>query len=138
IIFNKRKLVTKRRVEILDLLISKHQDNAKGFDSLDLMTDLYSLRWLLHPGGDTQLKVIELFLDSFVHTGDLKRVGQKYALSPHALGTMEDYEEQERRHTANIRVQMLIAVATIAMAITTGYQMYLAKIAKEIEFNQNR
>ena len=61
--FNKKKLVSKQRNDLLAFMISDQIDRIhKGINSLDLMTKLYSIKWVLHPEGDQQQeKLIDWF-----------------------------------------------------------------------------
>jgi hypothetical protein len=53
--FNKRKLVTKKRMELIQFMMDDQLDRThNGITSLDLMTKLYSIKWVLHPSGEEQ------------------------------------------------------------------------------------
>ena len=65
--FNMKKLFSKQRNDLLAFMISDQIDRThKGIDSLDLMTKLYSIKWVLHPEGNQQQEKLELYLDSLV------------------------------------------------------------------------
>jgi hypothetical protein len=52
-LFNKRKLVTKDRMTLLQVMVDDQLDrNHDGIEVIDLMTKLYSIKWVLHPSGD--------------------------------------------------------------------------------------
>ena len=71
-IFNKRRLATKDRIEILRALIDmQFSGNGSKFMTMDLMTHLYSLRWIVHPENDSKEHKLQLFVDSFVESGEL-------------------------------------------------------------------
>jgi len=126
--FNKKKLVTKQRIDLLRLLISRHQQGKNSFEAFELMTELYSIKWVLHPEGDSQLRKVDFFLSSLSDTGELLKIGQLYALTGHALKAIEEYEEQERRHTDNVKVQRLALWLTVAIVLLTAAQAGLFKL----------
>src|SRR5207253_119097 len=98
-LFNKKKLVTKQRIDLLRFLVQEHLDGKTPINSLNLMIDLYSIKWVLYPNADTQQRTVELYLDSLVQSGELREVNGQYSVSGHAIRTIEQYEEDERRHT---------------------------------------
>lgn len=104
-IFNKKKLITKQRMELLKFLVGRALDGNAEHEPLDLMTDLYTIKWFLHPQGEQQQQKLEFYLDSLVETGELKRINYKYVVTGNALRTIEEYEEQERKHTENVKMQ---------------------------------
>lgn len=76
--FNKKKLVTKRRMDLLKVVLPKHLDSATPVDELSLMTDLYTIEWTNHPGADAQQNTLELYLASVVKSGDLTKDNYGY------------------------------------------------------------
>jgi hypothetical protein len=69
--FNKRKLVTKQRIDLLKILVARELDGRRISSPIDLMTELYSLRWVMHPERDPQQRRLRFYLDSLVDTGEL-------------------------------------------------------------------
>jgi hypothetical protein len=127
-IFNKKKLVTKQRIDLLRFLVAKSLDGHEAFEQIDLMTELYSIRWVLHPDSTSQQKKLDLYIDSLVHTGELKKVNHKYVLTGSALRAVEDYEEQERKHTENVKIQRRMFWLTFAIVLLTIVQAGLIKL----------
>lgn len=63
-------------------------------------------------------------MDSLVETGDLRREGVLGCkVTPKALVTLAQYEEENRRHRDNIRVQQVIALVTICLFIAAIGQL---------------
>lgn len=55
--FNKSKIITKKRMELLQFMVNDHLDREhNGIGTIDLMTKLYSIRWVLHPSAGEQEK----------------------------------------------------------------------------------
>lgn len=131
-IFNKKKLITKRRMELLKFLVDRTLDGKKEHNPLDLMTDLYSIKWLPHRNGDEQLQILEFFLDSLAETGELRKTNDLYVVTGHALRTIEEYEEQERRHTENVKMQRRIFWLTLAIVVLTALQTGLVRLPPPI------
>ncbi|WP_029134146.1 hypothetical protein [Sedimenticola selenatireducens] len=134
--FNKRKLVTKRRMELLRLMMEDQLDSAHdGIDSLDLMSKLYSMRLFSHPSWEVQHKKLELYLDSLVSSGELRKVNSEYVVSGEAISTIEKYEEDERRHTEAVKLQRKMLWLTIIAVIFAIVQSGLIKLPTIIDFS---
>lgn len=133
-IFNKKKLVTKQRVDLLRFLMSQKLEGHDSFEEMDLMTQLYSIKWVLHPDQDSQRKKLEFYLESLADTGELRKVNHKYFLTGHALRAIEEYEEQERKHTENVKMQWRMFWLTLTIAILTLVQAGLMKLPLLIDF----
>lgn len=126
--FNRRKLVTLERLQILRLLISRHiESDGKEFSSMDLMSDIYTIKWILHPEREKQEKKIELYLESLAETGELKKVETyNYVVTGKSIVTLSQYEENERRHRENKRIQFMMALLTIALILVGLVQAYVS------------
>ena len=85
-IFNRRRLVMLQRMDLLRVLIERSiRDAGASVNSMDLMTELYSLKWVLHPEGDDQEYKLRLYLESLVSSGDLIRGGSDFVVAGHAI-----------------------------------------------------
>ncbi len=127
-LFNKKKLVTKQRTDLLKFLIERALDGKTEHEPLDLMTDLYSMKWFLHPHGEEEQRKLEFYLDALVETGELRKINYKYVLTGFALRAIEDNEEQERKHTENVKMQWRMFWLTLAIAALTVVQAGLVKL----------
>ncbi len=132
-IFNKKKLYTKQRIELLKFLVERALDGQTEHNPLDLMTGLYTMRWFLHPQGEQKQHRVEFYLKSLVETGELEHINYKYVVTGKALGTIEEYEEQERKHTENVKMQWRMFWLTVAVAIGTIIQAGLVKLPPIID-----
>lgn len=127
--FNKKKLVSKQRNDLLAFMISDQIDRThKGINSLDLMTKLYSIKWILHPEGDQQQEKLELYLDSLVKSGDLELINDEYVVTGNAIRTIEKFEEEERRHVENVKMQKKMFWLTIIIALLALIQAGVIKL----------
>jgi hypothetical protein len=133
-LFNKKKLVTKQRMDLLKFLVVQQLEGNTKLGTIELMTRLYSVKWVSHPDRDSQRKKLEVYLDSLAATGELKKVsGYEYIVTGHALRTIEEYEEQERKHTENVKVQRRISWLTLVVALFTAAQAGLLKLPTLID-----
>lgn len=133
-VFNKKKLVSKARNDLLKLLVDEALEGRTEHESLDLMTALYSIKWYSHPEGGAVHKRLAFYLDSLAETGELRKVSDRYVVTGHALRAIEEYEEQERKHTENVKMQWRTFWLALAVAALTVVQAGLVKLPALIDF----
>lgn len=127
--FNKKKLVTKKRMALIQFMMNDQLDRENnGIDIIDLMTKLYSIKWVLHPSANEQQNRLELYLDSLVESGELRKVNTKYVVTGKAISTIEKYEEEERRHTEAVKLQKKMVALTILIAFVAIVQSGIIKL----------
>jgi hypothetical protein len=128
-IYNRKRLVTIQRLEILKALVDNHiEESGKGIDLIEIMTKLYSIRWVEHPDSDSQENKLSLYLDSLVDSGELTKDRVDYFVTPKAILTLEKYEEDERRHRNQIRLQIMMVILTALLAIMAMIQTEIIKV----------
>lgn len=128
-LFNKRKVITKRRIDILKIMIESQMNrDHDGISSLDLLEQIYSLRMFLHPSLDLQTKKLEFYLDSLVDSGDLRKTNYQYIVNGKALSTIEKFEEDERRHTEAVKIQRKVFWLTFITMVFAIVQSGLVKL----------
>jgi hypothetical protein len=114
--FKKKKLVTKKRMDLLRFLIEDHlNSDHKGFDILDLMTKLYTIKWVSHPSAKDQKEKLRIYLDSLVESGDLTKSDLRYHVTGKAVWTIERFEEEVRRHAEMAKLQRRIIYLTLIL-----------------------
>lgn len=127
--FNKRKFFTKKRMDLLQFMINDQLDRThKGIGAIDLMTKLYSIKWVLHPSADEQQEKLELYLDSLVESGELEKINSKYIVTGKSISTVERYEEQERKHTEAVKLQKKMFWLTVVIALVAAVQAGIIKL----------
>lgn len=126
--FNKKKLITKQRIDLLRFLVDRHLEGSPIRDTTDLMTALYTIKWVLHPDRDSQRLKLRFYLRSLVDTGELRESDSGYEVTGNALRAIEEYEEQERKHTESVKIQRRIMWLTLAIAFLTAVQAELLKL----------
>lgn len=133
-LFNKKKLVTKQRTDLLKYLIERALDGKIEHEPLDLMTDLHSIKWILHPHGEEEQRKLKFYLDALVETGELRKINSKYVLTGFALRAIEENEEQERKHTENVKMQWRTFWLTLAIVVLTIVQAGIVKLPALIDW----
>lgn len=132
-IFNKKKLVTQQRKGLLKVLLNRTLDGEAEHDPLELMTELYSIRWYSHPqGGDTRRR-LEFYLESLVETGELRCANDTYTVTGQGVRALEEYEEQERKHAEGVKLQAKAFWVAVAVALLTVVQTGLIKLPPAID-----
>jgi hypothetical protein len=135
--FNKRKLVTKKRIELLQLMMEDQIDRTHdGISLFDLMQTIYPMRLFLHPSWETQEQKVQLYLDSLTVSGDVNLVGDEYVVTGRALQTIERYEEEERRHAEAVRLQRMIAGITVVGVLFTVVQSGFVKLPTVLDLSK--
>ena len=127
--FNRRPLATRRRLDLLrDVVEMVSTGEASAVSALDMMSHRHGYRWAGHPGWQAHQKVVEVLLELLAESGELKEVGHGFRPTGQALKTLEDYEDQDRRHRSNLRVQGLLAVLAALGLVTAAAQAGLVKL----------
>lgn len=136
--FNKRKIVSKRRMDLLRFMMDDQLDRThKGIRSFDLLEKLFSTRLFLHPSFDVQHKKLKLYLDSLVSSGEIEKISNEYVVTGRALSTLEKWEEEERRHTEAVKLQRKMFWLAIIALIFAVVQSGLIKLPTLINFSKN-
>jgi len=135
--FNKKRLITKQRMELLKVMLDHHiQRSGQGFGIVGLMTELYSSRWIRHPEGEMQERKLQLYLNSLVESGELERNGTRYTIKGKAILTIEKFEEEERRHSENVRLQRGMFFLTVVIVVFTLFQTGLIKVSPLLDLTK--
>lgn len=134
-IFNKKKLVAKERKGLLKVLVNEALEGRAEHETLDLMTALYSIKWFSHPQGEQAQARLEFYLKSLAETGELRKIGCKYIVTGKALQAIEEYEEQERKHTESVKMQWRTFWLAVAVAFLTVVQAGLIKLPPLLDFS---
>lgn len=132
--FNKKKMETKQRIDLVHILVARHLEGQPIRDAFSLMTTLYSVKWIYHPESESQKRKVEFYLKSLVDTGELKSSNTGYELTGYALRSIEEFEEQERKHTENVKIQRGMFGLTLVIALLTAAQAGLFKLPTVLDF----
>jgi hypothetical protein len=125
--FNRRHLVRRDRIEILRYLYETRLENAsREVSSVSLATKLYTNRVFFHPDKNKMLNHCRMLLDSLVESGDLQLNGAAYSITSHALTTLSQHEEEDRRHRDMLSQQRGLKWITVALIAVGLLQAYLS------------
>jgi hypothetical protein len=136
--FNKKRLITKRRMELLQLMLNIYLDNEQSnIDTIDLMTKLYSIRWVSHPSGDQQMRKLKIYLESLVDSGEIIKENQGYRVTGKAITTLENFEKEEQRHISNVKLQRRLVWLTLILVLIGLIQSGIVKLPTILDFRSN-
>ena len=136
-LFNKRELSTKQRIDLLQFMLEDQINRTHdGIDVMDLMTKLYSIKWVLHPTRDEQQKRLELYLGSLVDSKDIKKINDEYVVTGKAITTLEKYLIEERKHRETVKLQKKMFWLTFLLSIMAIIQAGLLKFPPIIDFTK--
>ena len=86
------------------------------------MSLMYGDRWARHPDNEQLHQYYVLVLDSLVESDDLNLEDNGYHLSPKALSTLAQFEEDNRKHRDLVIMQKILAALTFAL-VMVGMQL---------------
>lgn len=127
-LFNRRTLTARRRLEVLREVVEATVNGATSVDAMELMNSRYGYRWADHPEWKSHYEKLEKQFELLADAGDLQKSNFGYQPTGQALRTLEETEEADRRHTANYRVQVLLALLTFISAVMASAQAGLLKL----------
>lgn len=126
--FSKKKLPREDRIEVLSWAYKwtiENESHRKVFTPLIFLNKKYGDLVYYHPEKDKLIRHYRIVFESLVASGDLDDVKSSwsFSLSPKALGTLDQYEETDRRHTDNIRQQRILGGLTFALVFIGAVQL---------------
>lgn len=138
-LFNRQKLVTKTRMELLQFMMEDQLDREhKGISIMNLMYKLYSTRLSLHPYADYEQEKLKLHLESLVATGELDKTNENYVVTGKAISTIEKYIEEEDRHSEAVKLQKRMCWLTVILAIAAIVQSGMIKLPTLLDYSNNK
>ena len=127
--FNKKKLVTIKRMQLLQTMLEYQLDSDKqGIHIILLMEKLYSTRWMYHPSGNSQKEILRLYLESLINSGEVIEKNNRYFVTGNAITTLERYEEEERRHIDSVKLQRKMISLTVMLVVVGLIQADVIKV----------
>lgn len=135
-LFNRRKLVSKRRSDLLAEVVHLVEDGAASVGSMDIMSARYGPRWAEHPGWERLDRQIAFHLAMLVDSGELERVNHRFRPTGLALKAIEETDEQERRHKENLRVQFVLGVLALGSLAMAAAQAGLVRFPTLLDLSK--
>ena len=135
LIHNSKTIHIKTRHELLRFIVNKY-GTEKDFGLLMLSTAMYSLRFFKNPQRPNIQKKIQLYLDSFVASGELEIKNYRYRITGKAIVTLEQFEIDERRHRDSLKNQRRVLWLTIVIALSAVIQAGIIKLKPFLDLSQ--
>ncbi len=122
--FNRRELTRQDRMKVLEYILAETiKDRSFQTHPTNLMTYLYTVRWVHRPDKGELMNYYTFILDALKESGDLASTEHHgYKLTAKALNTVTAHAEDDRRHNDNKNIQTWIVVLTIALTVIGGVQ----------------
>lgn len=136
-LYNRRKLVTKQRIDLLKVILFAQLNGRDTLSSLSVMSLIHTDRWYLHPNHEDEHCRVRFHLDKIVETKDLIKNGIDYQITGQGVAAIELYEEQERKHEESISTQRRMFWLTIVIALLTLVQAGLVKLPPLLDFTRS-
>lgn len=127
-IFNRRKLVSKQRIDLLKIIHSAQLNGTNTLSSLSVMSLIHTDKWYLHPNKEDEHHRVQFYLEKLAETKDLVKNGIDYQITGQGVAAIEVYEEQERKHGESMSTQSRMFWLTIVIALLTLVQAGLVKL----------
>lgn len=125
ILFNRKKLVRVDRMKALRHLVEQRIEKRDARSSpAQLLAQIHTFRAFQHPNKEEQLAYSALLMDSLVASGDLSNEQGSYKVTPKALVTLAQHDEDNRRHRDNKIIQWLMVWLTIILAIAAAIEAW--------------
>ena len=135
-LFNSRTLLVRQRLEILRDVLAASEGRTDGVGALDLMSHRHGYRWAGHPNWKAHQDALEFHLELLSESGELRKTHDGYRPTGLTLKTLEETEEQDRKHSANIRVQVLLASLAVITSAAAVLQAGLVKLPPLVDWTE--
>lgn len=133
-LFNRRTLVVDKRLSVLREVLEAAVAGSKDISAMMLVGRKHGLKAYLHPGFRDHVSEFQFYLDGLADTGELKRQNMYFFPTGKAIQTIEESEEQDRKHKANFRIQGILAVIALLGAIAAAGQAGMVKFPTLLDF----
>ena len=134
-LYNRRKLVTKQRIDLLKVVLAAQLAGRDKISSLSVMSAIHTERWYLHPNSEAEHHRVKFYLEKLAETNDLVKNSIDYQISGQGVAAIEVYEEQERKHSESIATQRRMFFLTIVIALLTLVQTGLVKLPTLLDWS---
>lgn len=122
-IFNNKSLATRRRFDLLDMLIKEAlDDHGKQFTVYGVLQVLHGDRIARHPKYQSLFNYYTLLLESLKDEDLLTSDNGSYRIAPRALTAFNRYEDEERRHIDSQKTQRSVKWITFVAGAATVIQ----------------
>ena len=101
--------------------IDRIYDEGYGSEIYEIISKMYGSRIFKHQHQNQFSAHLELLLESLVESGDVIKTNpnELYKATGKALSTIAHYEEENRRHRQQMRMNFLMVILTTVIAISS-------------------
>ena len=136
-VFNCKTLQIQPRHELIEYIIENYGIRDKEFCLISLMSDIYSLKSFGHPNKEQCINKLRLYLKSFEESGEIiANNSGKYKVTGKAIVTLEDFQNNERRHKDGLKLQYSMIILTVILALLASIQAGLIKLKPILDLTQ--
>jgi hypothetical protein len=133
-LFNKRKLFIADRIKLLQAMINYQlePDYDDGLDDIELMAELYSIKWVSHPDSNNAQRKLKCNIRWLIDLGELKETDSKYVVTGLGIATIEKYLKEEERHKDGVKLQNRLVLITAFLVIVGLVQAGVGLVQAEV------
>jgi hypothetical protein len=122
-LYNLRRINMLDRMSLLEHIVNRAREQGRvRIDPMQIMSELFTDRWILHPDGLKNETYLQFLLDSFATTGEIQKTGSDYQVTGLAFATLDSLHRDDRRHKDQIRTQIFMIMVTILLAPIASVQ----------------
>lgn len=128
------------RIEVLKKLVDIHLKEKQENEGIlhtpqpksivSVFSDYFGNRIYGHPAYNEISARFRFLIESLADSGELNKIGlHEFQLTPKALVSLSQHEKEERRHADSVRQARRLFWITVAIALATCMQAYVAFIS---------
>lgn len=127
------------RVPVSELDMILPLTDRRAFDEDTLSRAIYGELFGSHRQSAKLNRLIAFHLDALTTRGDLvqpDRTKRRFVLNGRAFKTIEEYDEQERRHREILNLQLALVILTLVLALAALIQSGLIKLPTLVDLTR--
>ena len=125
--YNRRAFVRDERYEVLRTIYDRTMaDSSYSTSPIFYMVERFGDRCIPHPANNELESYYRFVLDALVDSGELQMNDLSYTLTPRAISTLAELEDNDRRHNDSVRLQRVLTWLTAALVVVGLLQAALS------------
>lgn len=137
LIFNRRPLEANERYELLRYIVAHKAISDLPFSLHELMGEMYGYLCFTQEDHLWYMHKMKYQLASLVESQDVEITAQgNYKVAGLAWKTLSDFQEENRKHKDSARVQFIMALLTLAIALFALAQSGIVRLPLLLDLNQ--
>lgn len=101
-------------------------DSSYSTSPIFYMVERFGDRCIPHPANNELESYYRFVLDALVDSGELQMNDLSYTLTPRAISTLAELEDNDRRHNDSVRLQRVLTWLTAALVVVGLLQAALS------------